>query len=207
VEPTLGPQSLDVTFLLRQVARGDREAASQLIPLVYDELHRVAERHLRLERPNHTLQPTALVHEAYLKLVAQRDADWQNKTHFFAVASQVMRRILVDYARGRLRSKRGGNQTKLPLDDALAISTERCDELLVLDQALERLAKFDERQCRVVELRFFGGLTVEETATVLGISPKTVKREWSMAKAWLYGEMKERDGYDAGQLGKNKGAV
>jgi len=190
----LGPQSLDVTFLLRQVARGDSEAASQLIPLVYDELHRVAERHLRLERPNHTLQPTALVHEAYLKLVAQRDANWQNKTHFFAVASQVMRRILVDYARGRLRSKRGGNQTKLPLDDALAISTERCDELLALDEALERLAKFDERQCRVVELRFFGGLTVEETATVLGISPKTVKREWSMAKAWLYGEMKERDG-------------
>jgi len=203
----LAPQSLDVTFLLKQVARGDRNAASQLIPLVYNELHRVAEHHLRLERPNHTLQPTALVHEAYLKLVAQRDADWQNKTHFFAVASQLMRRILVDYARARLRTKRGGDQARIPLDEAHGISIDRCDELLVLDEALEKLAQFDARQSRVVELRFFGGLTVEETATVLGISAKTVKREWSMAKAWLYGEIKERDGHDARQLGKNKGAV
>ena len=203
----MGPQSPDVTTLLRQLASGDREAAAQLIPLVYDELHRIAEHHLRLERPNHTLQPTALVHEAYLKLVAQRDSDWQNKTHFCAVASQVMRRILVDYARGRLRVKRGGNPTKLPLAEAFVIATDRCDELLALDEALERLAQLDARQSRVVELRFFGGLTVEETATVLGISPKTVKREWSTAKAWLYGEVKARRGDDAGNLGENKGAV
>lgn len=201
------PQSPDVTTLLRQLASGHRDAATQLIPLVYDELHRVAERHLRLERPNHTLQPTALVHEAYLKLVVQRDADWQNKTHFCAVASQVMRRILVDYARGRLRVKRGANLPKLPLEEAFVVAPHRCDELLALDEALERLAALDARQSRIVELRFFGGLTVEETAIVLGISPKTVKREWSTAKAWLYGEVKTHRGDDAGNLGKNKGAV
>jgi RNA polymerase sigma factor (TIGR02999 family) len=189
------------------VASGNRDAAAQLIPLVYDELHRVAEHHLRLERPNHTLQPTALVHEAYLKLVSQRDADWQNKTHFCAVASQAMRRILVDYARGRLRAKRGGNPSKLPLEDVFVVAPDRCDELVALDEALERLAALDARQSRVVELRFFGGLTVEETASVLGISPKTVKREWSVAKAWLYGEMKAHRGDDARNLGENKGAV
>ena len=193
----MGPQSPDVTTLLKQMASGDRDAAAQLIPLVYDELHRVAEHHLRLERPNHTLQPTALVHEAYLKLVVQRDADWQNKTHFCAVASQVMRRILVDYARGRLRVKRGGNPPKLQLEEGSVIAPARCDELVALDEALEKLARVDTRQSRVVELRFFGGLTVDETATVLGISPKTVKREWSMAKAWLYGEVKARHGDDA----------
>ena len=193
----MGPQSPDVTTLLTQMASGDRDAAAQLIPLVYDELHRVAEHHLRLERPNHTLQPTALVHEAYLKLVVQRDADWQNKTHFCAVASQVMRRILVDYARGRLRVKRGGNPPKLQLEEGSVVAPARCDELVALDEALEKLARVDTRQSRVVELRFFGGLTVDETATVLGISPKTVKREWSMAKAWLYGEVKARHGDDA----------
>jgi RNA polymerase sigma-70 factor, ECF subfamily len=193
----VGPQSPDVTTLLKQMASGDRDAAAQLIPLVYDELHRVAEHHLRLERPNHTLQPTALVHEAYLKLVVQRDADWQNKTHFCAVASQVMRRILVDYARGRLRVKRGGNPPKLQLEEGSVVAPARCDELVALDEALEKLARVDTRQSRVVELRFFGGLTVDETATVLGISPKTVKREWSMAKAWLYGEVKARHGDDA----------
>jgi RNA polymerase sigma-70 factor, ECF subfamily len=193
----VGPQSPDVTTLLKQMASGDRDAAAQLIPLVYDELHRVAEHHLRLERPNHTLQPTALVHEAYLKLVVQRDADWQNKTHFCAVASQVMRRILVDYARGRLRVKRGGNPPKLQLEEGSVIAPARCDEIVALDEALEKLARVDTRQSRVVELRFFGGLTVDETATVLGISPKTVKREWSMAKAWLYGEVKARHGDDA----------
>ena len=203
----MGPQSPDVTTLLRQVASGNRDAAAQLIPIVYDELHRVAEHHLRLERPNHTLQPTALVHEAYLKLVAQRDADWQNKTHFCAVASQAMRRILVDYARGRLRAKRGGNSPKLPLEEAFVVAPDRCDELVALDEALVRLAALDARQSRVVELRFFGGFTVEETATVLGISPKTVKREWSTAKAWLYGEVKARRGDDTGHLGKNKGTV
>jgi len=184
------------------VANGNQDAAARLIPLVYEELHRLAERRLRLERPNHTLQPTALVHEAYLKLVAQRNANWQSRAHFFALASQLMRRILVDYARSRLRAKRGGKQVKLPLDEALLFTEDRCDELLALDESLERLEKLDARQSRIVELRFFGGLTVEEAAEVLGISPKTVKREWSTAKAWLYGELKERHGHDPGQLEK-----
>ncbi len=201
------PPSVDITLLLRQVANGNQDAAARLIPLVYEELHRLAERRLRLERPDHTLQPTALVHEAYLKLVAQRNVNWQSRAHFFALGSQLMRRILVDYARGRLRAKRGGKQARLPLDKVFIISRGRCDELLALDESLERLGKLDARQSRVVELRFFGGLTVEEAAKVLGVSSKTVKREWSMAKAWLYGEMKERHGHDARKLGKNKGAV
>ena len=200
-------QSVDVTLLLKQVADGNQDAQAKLISLVYEELHRVAEHRLRLERPDHTLQPTALVHEAYLKLVVQRDANWQSRAHFFAVASQLMRRILVDYARGRLRAKRGGKQVKLPLERVFVISRGRCDELLALDESLEKLAKLDARQSRVVELRFFGGLTVEEAAKVLGVSSKTVKREWSVAKAWLYGELKERHGHDARKLGKNKGAV
>jgi RNA polymerase sigma-70 factor (ECF subfamily) len=175
--------------------------------MVYEELRRVAQNHLRLERPNHTLQPTALVHEAFLKLVAQRKADWQGRAHFFAVASQLMRRILVDYARGRLSAKRGGRQVKLPLDQVFVLSPGRCDELLALDESLERLGKLDARQSRVVELRFFGGLSVEEAARVLGVSPKTVKREWSMAKAWLYGEMKAHHGEDARKLGKSQDAV
>jgi len=200
-------QSADVTLLLKQVANGNQEAAARLIPIVYGELHRVAQGHLRRERPDHTLQPTALVHEAFLKLVAQRDANWQNRAHFFAVASHLMRRILVDYARRRLRSKRGGKHTRLPIDNVFVISRDRCDELLALDESLEKLAKLDPRQSRVVELRFFGGLSVEEAAKVLGVSSKTVKREWSTAKAWLYGELKERHGSDSGPVGKNKGAV
>jgi RNA polymerase sigma-70 factor (ECF subfamily) len=200
-------QSADVTLLLKQVANGNQEAAARLIPIVYGELHRVAQCHLRRERPDHTLQPTALVHEAFLKLVAQRDANWQNRAHFFAVASHLMRRILVDYARSRLRSKRGGKLTRLPLDDVFVISQDRCDELLALDESLEKLAKLDPRQSRVVELRFFGGLSVEEAAKVLGVSSKTVKREWSTAKAWLYGELKQRHGPDSRPMGKNKSAV
>src|SRR5207302_2090385 len=151
---------------------------------------------LRAERADHTLQPTALVHEAYLKLVAQRNANWQNRAHFFAVASQLMRRILVDYARGHLRAKRGGKQVKLPLDKVFIISRGRCDELLALDESLERLGKLDARQSRIVELRFFGGLSVEEGSKVLRVSAKTVKREWSLAKAWLYGELRERHGHE-----------
>lgn len=200
-------QQTGVTLLLKQVANGDQQAAAQLIPLVYEELHRVAEHHLRRERPDHTLQPTALVHEAYLKLVAQRDANWQNRAHFFAVSSQLMRRILVDYARNRLRRKRGGKQAKVPLEKVFILSRDRCDELLSLDESLEKLAKLDARQSRVVELRFFGGLSVEEAAKVLGVSSKTVKREWTIAKAWLYGELKNRRGPDARTMGKNKGAV
>jgi len=200
-------QSADVTLLLKQVANGNQDAAARLIPIVYGELHRVAQCHLRRERPDHTLQPTAFVHEAFLKLVAQRDANWQNRAHFFAVASHLMRRILVDYARRRLRGKRGGRLTRLPLDKVFVISRDRCDELLALDESLGKLAKLDPRQSRVVELRFFGGLSVEEAAKVLGVSSKTVKREWSTAKAWLYGELKERHGSDSRPVGKNKGAV
>jgi RNA polymerase sigma-70 factor, ECF subfamily len=199
----VAPHSIDVTVLLKQVAGGNQDAAAKLIPLVYEELHQVAQNRLRLERADHTLQPTALVHEAYLKLVAQRDVNWQSRAHFFAVASRLMRRILVDYARGRLRAKRGGKQPKLPLDKVFVISRGRCDELLALDECLERLSKLDARQSRIVELRFFGGLTVEEAARVLDVSPKTVKREWSIAKAWLYGELKERHGPDVRAMGKN----
>lgn len=203
----MAPHSADVTVLLKQVADGNEDAAAKLIPLVYEELHQVAENRLRLERPDHTLQPTALVHEAYLKLVAQRDVNWQSRAHFFAVASRLMRRILVDYARGRLRAKRGGRQPKLPLDKVFVISPGRCDELLALDESLERLSRLDARQSRIVELRFFGGLTVEEAARVLDVSPKTVKREWSIAKAWLYGELKDRHGPNVRAMGKNQGAV
>jgi RNA polymerase sigma-70 factor (ECF subfamily) len=200
-------QSTHVTLLLKQVADGNEEAAAKLIPLVYDELHRVAQQRLRAERSDHTLQPTALVHEAYLKLVAQRNANWRNRAHFFAMASRVMRRILVDYARGRVRVKRGGKQTKLPLDKVFIISRGRCDELLALDESLERLSKLDDRQSRIVELRFFGGLSVDEVAKVLGISSKTVKRDWSMAKAWLYGELRDRHGHDTRDMGKNQSAI
>jgi RNA polymerase sigma-70 factor (ECF subfamily) len=200
-------QSAHVTLLLKQLSNGNEEAAARLIPLVYDELHRVAQCHLQAERPDHTLQPTALVHEAYLKLITQHSANWQSRAHFFAVASRIMRRILVDHARGRLRAKRGGKQARVPLDKVFILSRGRCDELLALDESLERLSKLDERQSRIVELRFFGGLNVDEVAKVLGVSPKTVKRDWSMAKAWLYGELRDRHGHDAGEVGENQGAV
>jgi len=190
VEPT----SPDVTSLLKKLADGNQEAATKLIPVIYQELHRLAVGHLRHERPDHTLQPTALVHEAYIKLVAQRNADWQSRTHFFAVASQSMRRILVDYARRQLRAKRGGRQAKLSLDEVLVVSPDRPDRMLALDEALTRLERLDARQGRIVELRYFGGLTVEEAAEILGVSPTTVRREWTSAKAWLYGELKERHG-------------
>ena len=174
--------------------RRNQEAATKLIPVIYQELHRLAVGHLRRERPDHTLQPTALVHEAYIKLVAQRNADWQSRVHFFAVASKLMRRILIDYARRHLRVKRGGRQAKLSLDEVLLVSPDRPDKVLALDESLTRLEKLDARQGRIVELRYFGGLTVEEAAEILGVSPTTVRREWTSAKAWLYGELKERHG-------------
>jgi RNA polymerase sigma factor (TIGR02999 family) len=184
----------DVTLLLKKLADGNQDAAGELIPVVYDELHRLAVRHLRRERQDHTLQPTALVHEAYMKLVAQRDAGWQSRNHFFAVASKLMRRILVDYARRHLREKRGGGQTRLSLDEALILSPARPDGMLAIDESLTRLEKLDARQARIVELRYFGGLTVEESAQVLRVSPTTVRREWISAKAWLYGELKKGHG-------------
>lgn len=186
--------SADVTALLKKLAGGNQDAANALAPMIYQELHRLAVGHLRHERPNHTLQPTALVHEAYLKLVVQRNADWQSRAHFFAVASNLMRRILVDYARRHLRAKRGAGQAKLSLDEVFLVSTNRSAEMLALDESLTGLERLDARQARIVELRYFGGLTVEEVAKVLGISPTSVRREWTSAKAWLYGELKERHG-------------
>jgi RNA polymerase sigma-70 factor (ECF subfamily) len=179
----------DVTALLTELAQGNQAAAEKLVPLVYDELKRLARGYMRGERPDHTLQTTALVHEAYLKLVRQRKTSWQGRSHFFGIAAQMMRRILLDHARGHLRQKRGGPGKVLRLDDALTFSREQSEELVKLNAALERLAAIDPRQSKIVELRFFGGLSVEETSEFLGISAKTVKRDWSVAKAWLYGEL------------------
>jgi len=181
--------SPDVTQILQEVSGGDQNAPARLMPLVYDELRRLADHYLRQERPDHTLQPTALVHEAYLKLIDQTRVDWQNRAHFFGVAAQLMRRILVDHARRHRASKRGGFQQKLTLDEAVDYSQPRDLDLVALDDALNALALMDERQSRIVELRFFGGLTIEETAEALNVSPATVKVDWSMAKAWLRREI------------------
>ncbi|MGC2059527.1 MAG: sigma-70 family RNA polymerase sigma factor [Candidatus Sulfotelmatobacter sp.] len=195
------PASTDVTVLLIELTKGDKSAASRLIPLVYDELRRLASNYMRREREDHTLQATALVHEAYVKLVQQRSVDWQSRAHFFGIAAQVMRRILIDHARGRLREKRGGGEQAVVLDDVFVFSPEKSHELLKLDESLDRLSRIDPRQGKIVELRFFAGLTVEEAAEVLGISPKTVKRDWSMAKAWLYGDLKASHGNVKGEVG------
>ena len=181
-----------VTELLANWSRGDQEALNKLMPLVYDELHKLASRYLRRERQDHTLQTTALVHEAYLKLVDQRNANWENRVQFFAVSAQLMRRILVDYARRHRASKRGGDLYRLSLDDALVSTEEKDAELLGLDEALDRLAAIDPQQSRVVELRIFAGLTLEETGQALNISPRTVRREWNMAKAWLHRQIKNQ---------------
>jgi len=183
----------DITSLLRKLAGGNQDAAGELIPVIYRELHHLAIGHLRRERQNHTLQATALVHEAYIRIVAQRNTDWKNRAHFFAVASSLMRRILVDYARRQLRAKRGAGQHKLSLEDVVLVSPDRPDRMLALDECLSRLEKLDRRQSRIVELRYFGGLTVEEAAEILGTSPTTVRREWTSAKAYLYGELKNYD--------------
>jgi RNA polymerase sigma-70 factor (ECF subfamily) len=182
----------EVTSLLNKLAEGDQEAAAKLVPLVYDELRRIAASRLRRERPDHTLQTTALVHEAYMKLAAQRNARWQNRAQFFGVASQVMRRILVDYARTQQRIRRGGKQQKVQLDEVLLVSPDRSDELLAVNESLSKLEKLDPRQGRIVELRYFGGLTIEEVAEVVGICTKTVTRELNVAKAWLYGYLKQK---------------
>ena len=184
------PSHKGVTDLLIDWSRGDEEAFKTLMPLVYDELHRLAGRSLSHERQGHTLQPTALVHEAYLKLVDQTNTSWQNRAQFFAAAAQVMRHILVDYARSRKAFKRGGDYCRLSLDESVISFEEKDPDLLTLNEALNSLAAIDPQQSRVVELRVFGGFTVEETAEALGISPRTVKREWSMAKAWLHKQMR-----------------
>ena len=200
-------ESQEVTVLLAALTRGDDGAASKLIPVVYDELRRLAGNYMRRERVDHTLQATALVHEAYLKLVEQRSVNWQSRAHFFGVAAQLMRRILIDHARGHSRQKRGGEQKKVSLDEMLVFSEQQADKLLAVDDSLNHLAKLDPRQAHVVELRFFGGLSVEEAAEVLGVSPKTVKRDWSVAKAWLYADLKERHGIDAAAMGEREGAL
>ena len=179
-----------VTALLRAWSRGDVAARDELLPLIYDELRRRASAHLRHERRGHTLQPTALVHEAYLRLVDQNVA-WKNRMHFFSLASEMMRRILVDHARARKADKRAGG-TRIELDEAVSILEERDIDLVLLDRALAELTDLDPRQGRIVELRFFGGLTLEETAEVLGISTATVKREWNLARVWLYGRLRKR---------------
>jgi RNA polymerase sigma-70 factor (ECF subfamily) len=181
----------EVTLLLNKLAEGDQEAAAKLVPLVYDELRRIAASRLRHERPNHTLQATALVHEAYMKLAVQRNAKWQNRAQFFGVASEVMRRILVDYARGQQRIRRGGKEQRVSIDDVLLVSQDRSTELLAVHESLSKLEQLDPRQGRIVELRYFGGLTIEEIAEVIGVATKTVTRELNVAKAWLYGDLKE----------------
>lgn len=183
------PSRAEVTELLQQWSVGRQDALDELWPAIYGELRRLAASYLRRERPNHTLQATALVHEAFLKLVDQRAVRWQNRAHFFGIAAQMMRRILVDHARAHTASKRGSGIRPLSLDEALAVAPTSDVDLLALDEALTRLAEVDPRQGRVVELRFFGGLTVDETAEVLHVSPATIGREWTLAKAWLYAEL------------------
>lgn len=187
------PSSKVITRLLAGWSRGDRAAFDQLVPVVYEELHRIAGQRLQHERLNHTLQATALVHEAYLKLIDQRQPHWRNRAHFFAIAATLMRRILVDHARSRAADKRGEGVPAISLEEVDVSAPEPQMDIVALDQALERLASIDPRQSRLVELRYFGGLSIEETAKVLGISPTTISREWSSAKAWLYREMRKGD--------------
>ena len=184
----------DVTALLVEIANGNQAAQEKLVPLVYDQLKKLARRYMRRERADHTLQTTALVHEAYLKLVGQHSPHWQGRAQFYGIAAQLMRRILIDHARRHLREKRGGSQVILPLEEGLAFTPEHSEDLLKLDEALDRLSKLDPRQSRIVELRFFGGLSVEETSRFLNVSPITVKRDWAVAKVWLYGELRPGNG-------------
>lgn len=179
----------EVTKLLNRWSQGDAQALSELVPLVYRELRRTAARYLRRERAEHTLQPTALAHEAYLRLVGQSRVHWRNREHFFAIAAQAMRRLLVDHARKRKASKRGGGELHVALDERVAADAAPRAELVALDDALEVLSAIDARQVRIVELRYFGGLSVEETAKVLGLSPATIKREWATARLWLRREL------------------
>jgi RNA polymerase sigma factor (TIGR02999 family) len=182
-----GPQ--EVTQLLIDWSNGDQNAFERLLPLVYSELRKLAARHLARERRNHTLESTAVVHEAYLRLIDQKRVQWKNRAQFFGVASQMIRRILVDHARSHQAAKRGSGAIMLSLDEAIAVPGGKDLDLVALDDALKGLAELDEQQARIVELRFFGGLSIEETAEVLGISAATVKRDWAMSKAWLYREL------------------
>lgn len=183
-------QSNDVTELLIKLTDGNESVLDELLPLIYGELRILANKYLRRERSDHTLQPTALVHEAYLKLIDQKQVRWQNRAHFFGVAAQIMRRLLVDHARKHTADKRGGEFDKMQLEESIVVvQGEKSIELLALDEALENLAKLDPQKSKIVELRYFGGLSVEETAEVMNVSPITIKRQWRMAKAWLYGQV------------------
>lgn len=187
------PSPHNLTQLLVAWSDGDSTARDELMPLVYDELRRLAHRYMNRERCDHTLQTSALVNEAYLRLIDQKDVRWQNRAHFFAIAAQMMRRILVDYARKRGFAKRGGDRQSVPLEDATIVSPERAAEVVALDEALKCLAQLDERKSQIIELRFFGGLNIEETAEVLGVSPGTVMRDWTFAKAWLRREITSKE--------------
>lgn len=179
-----------ITGLLRDASRGKAEATDALFPLVYSELHRIATAHLTKERPNHTLQPTALVHDAYLKIIRGAEVEWQDRVHFYSIASRVMRRILVDYARARAARKRGGPQHQVTLEEGIAVTQQKTVDVIALDEALTKLGSVDERQAQVVEMRFFAGMEEEEIASILGISSRTVKRDWRIARAWLYNELR-----------------
>jgi RNA polymerase sigma-70 factor, ECF subfamily len=179
----------EVTQLLIDLRTGKRDAEAKLIPVVYAELRQLAAHYLRGERADHTLQPTALVHEAYIRLTKLHDIDWKGRSHFFAIAATIMRRILVDHARAQQAGKREALHNAFSLEDVLIVSPERSHELIALDEALKKLARFDDRRSKIVELRFFGGLSEEETGAVLGVSSRTVKRDWQIAKAWLYDEL------------------
>ena len=188
------PSAQDLTQLLVAWSNGEQDALDQLIPLVYDELHRLAHRYMAREGEGHPLQSTALVHEAYQRLVNLRNVNWQNRAHFFAVSAQLMRRILVDYARSRRYRKRGGEWRQVPLNEAVAVFRDRRTDIVALDDALRALADIDARKARVVEIRFFGGLSIKETAEVLNVSPETVLRDWRLAKVWLLRQLSEGDG-------------
>ena len=181
--------SRQVTELLVRWRQGDRQALDALIPLVYEELRRIAQHFLQREKPGHTLQSTALVHEAYVRMVGQNLPQWQSRAHFFGIAAQLMRQILVDHARSRQAAKRGGDVFKISLDESTALPEQKDLDLIALDDALKSLSELDSQQSRIVELRYFAGLTIEDTSEVLGISPATVKRDWATARAWLQREM------------------
>jgi RNA polymerase sigma factor (TIGR02999 family) len=191
----------EVTLLLLEVRNGHQEAEERLIPLVYKELRRLAASYLRKESPDHTLQPTALVHEAYLRLTRMEQMDWQSRAHFFAVAAKLMRHILVDHARAHQANKRGQGWKIVGLDEAFLAAPGRAPEIIALNDALDRLAELDSRQCRIVELRFFSGLNEEETGHILGITSRTVRRDWRLARAWLYREL------SAGTLPENQSDI
>lgn len=191
----------DITALLEQLGRGNPEAEARLVPLIYGELRRMAARYMRRERPDHTLEATALVHEAYVRLVGQTRMNWRNRAHFFGVTAQIMRRILVDHARKRQADKRGGVAAQVSLDHVAVISPQPSEELLALDEALLRLSQWDPRQCRIVELKYFAGLEIEEIAAVLEVSPRTVKRDWNVARAWLRSEIRKPLAHDTRAMG------